>query len=513
MKLRTNMIANYVGQGWSAFMALVFSPIYIRLLGIEAYGLIGFFTMLQVWLALLDLGIMPTSVREMARFTSGAVSAQQIRDLLRSFEVICLGLAIAISIVVISASGVIGSQWLKASHLPSATIAHAVALMGIVLASRLGEGFYRSCLVGLQRQVWLNVASGILATLRSVGAVVLLLYVDRSISVFFVWQAIISMLSLAVFGLSTHHIIPKGERTARFSKDALASVGRFAGGMLGINLLATLLTQIDKVLLSRLLPLDQYGYYMLASSVVGAMYTFTSPITQAVYPAMVENFGNGEREKLAWTFHHAAQLVAAVAAPACLSLALFSRPFLFAWSGDATVADAAAPVLMILGFGTLLNCFMQVPYYLVLANGWTSFGIRSNIVALAFIVPALLVFVPKWGVMGAAGVWFGLNTCYVLINAPIMFHYLMKGEQWRWYLKDIAKPTLAALLVLIVARSLPWSANEPRFVQGAIVVLAAGLALVASLATLDGALPFARQCLAWLRDFPRRPASVENGAI
>ena len=78
-------------------------------------------------------------------------------------------------------------------------------------------------------------------------------------------------------------------RRARFSLDALHSVSRFAAGMLGINFLALLLTQADKVILSRLLPLQDYGYYMLAATVTGLMFTFVMPITQAVYPAMVEH--------------------------------------------------------------------------------------------------------------------------------------------------------------------------------------------------------------------------------
>lgn len=43
--LKRNLIANYLGQGWTALMGLAFIPLYIRYLGIEAYGLIGLFPM------------------------------------------------------------------------------------------------------------------------------------------------------------------------------------------------------------------------------------------------------------------------------------------------------------------------------------------------------------------------------------------------------------------------------------------------------------------------------------
>ena len=88
VSLKKNVVANFLGQGWRALMGLVFIPLYIKYLGIEAYGLIGIFALLQAWLALLDMGMRPALGREMARFTSGAHNAQSIRDLLRTIEVI-----------------------------------------------------------------------------------------------------------------------------------------------------------------------------------------------------------------------------------------------------------------------------------------------------------------------------------------------------------------------------------------------------------------------------------------
>src|SRR5450756_480199 len=92
--LKRNVLANYLGQGWRALMAIAFVPIYIKYLGIESYALIGIFTVLQAWLALLDIGMKPALAREMARFTAGAHSSQSIRDLLQSIEIVAIAIAI-----------------------------------------------------------------------------------------------------------------------------------------------------------------------------------------------------------------------------------------------------------------------------------------------------------------------------------------------------------------------------------------------------------------------------------
>ena len=70
--IKKNIIANYLGHGWRVLMGLAFIPLYIKYLGIETYGLIGIFAILQAWLGLLDMGMRPALGREMARFTGGA---------------------------------------------------------------------------------------------------------------------------------------------------------------------------------------------------------------------------------------------------------------------------------------------------------------------------------------------------------------------------------------------------------------------------------------------------------
>ena len=76
MSLRRNVLANYAGQAWTGVMGIAFIPIYIRILGIEAYGLIGIFAILQGAMALLDTGMTSTFNREMARYSAGVRSLE-----------------------------------------------------------------------------------------------------------------------------------------------------------------------------------------------------------------------------------------------------------------------------------------------------------------------------------------------------------------------------------------------------------------------------------------------------
>ena len=414
--LRRNLVANYIGQGWAAIMGLAFIPLYIQYLGIEAYGLIGLFSLLQAWLILLDIGMTPTLGREMARFTGGGQSAQAIRDLLRSVELIALGIAVFIAVSIALGANRIATSWVQAESLPVDVVAQAFLMMGIVTAIRFIESVYRSSIVGLQRQVLFNAVNSTMATLRGLGAVGVLVWVSPSIEAFFIWQGLVSTASLIILAATTYASLPSAERAGRFSLAALRGVWRFAGGMIIITFLALLLTQVDKILLSKLLPLSEYGHYALAAVVAGALYLMIAPITQAFFPRLTELYERKDHAALIATYHRGAQLVSVFAGSVAIVIILFAETFLRLWTQDPELAQHTSNLLRLLMLGNLLNGLMQIPYMTQLAHGWTSLTIRINVLAVVIIVPALLWATLNFGAEGAASVWVAHSRAGTIIT-------------------------------------------------------------------------------------------------
>lgn len=485
MPLKKNILANYLGQGWSAVMGLAFIPVYIQYLGMEAYGLVGLFAVMQAWLALLDMGMSPTLNREMARYTAGAHSPQSIRDLLRSLEMICFSLAALIALGVWAASGYLASDWLKADKLPTAVVAQALSVMAFVVALRFVEGIYRGSLFGLQRQVWYNAANAILATVRHGGAVVVLAWVSPTVQAFFLWQALVSVLTIAVFAAGVHRVLPKSPLPPRFSREALAGVWKFASGMMGITFLALLLTQVDKVLLSRLLSLESFGYYMLAATVASVLYMVVGPITAAIYPRMVELSTQDNQTALVSVYHQGAQLITILIAPAVMLLSFFAEGIMFMWSGSVNLAENTAPILSALALGTFLNALMGMPYQCQLAHAWTSLPIKMNLVAVVVLIPAIFWVVPRYGALGAAWIWVALNAGYVLIGIQFMHRKLLPKEKWRWYFYDLLLPISGAIGVMLLVQQFQPSIHQDRWHWLVFLLITGILALVASTVLAD----------------------------
>lgn len=445
MSLKKNVIANYLGQGWVALMGLAFIPVYIKYLGIEAYGLIGIFALLQAWLGLFEMSTTPTLSREMARFNGGDHSNESIRDLLRSIEMIAFGIAMFTTLAIWLSSEWLANNWLKAENIPISSISQAFTIMGAVTALRFLESIYRSSLIGLQNQVLLNIINSVMATVRGFGAIGVLIWISSTIEAFFLWQGLVSITSVIFLAIATYSHLPKGGRAGIFSMTALKKIWQFASGMLGITLLSLLLTQIDKLLLSKILPLSEFGYYILAGVVAGTIYILITPITQAFYPKLCELYSSGNITTLTDNYHKGAQLVSVIAGSIAIVMMLFSESLLILWTNDANLAQQVSPLLSILMFGNLLNGLMLMPYQIQIAYGWISLTVRINIATIFIIVPAILWVTPHYGAEGAAWVWVSLNVFYIIIGIHLMFRQVLLNEKWRWYYQDVMLPLAAAI--------------------------------------------------------------------
>jgi O-antigen/teichoic acid export membrane protein len=454
VSIKRNVVANYLGQGWRVLMSLAFIPLYIRFLGIEAYGLIGIFATLQASLGLLDMGMKPALSREMARFTAGAHTVKAIRDLLRSIEIIGIVVACVATFGVWSASAWLARHWLTAENIPVAVISRAFILMGVVIGLRFVETIYVSAVVGLQRQVLENVLNITMATLRAVGAIAVLAWISPTIEVFFAWQGAISLLTVALYGRVVYRTLPASPRSAHFSWFAVKNVWRFAAGMTTISFLALLLTQSDKILLSHLLTLKSFSYYVLAGTVANSLPLLTGPIATAFYPRFTELVTRGDNALLRSAYHQAAQLVTVVMGASGIILIVFGDWILRLWTGDSILARQTAPFLSVLTLGSLLNGLMWIPYQMQLAHGWTTLTVKVNAAAVIILIPAILLLVPRYGAIAAAWIWVALNAGYLVFSIYFMHKRILQTEKWKWYYQDLAIPLACAATIAVLLR---WS--------------------------------------------------------
>jgi len=462
--LKKNVAANFVGTFWQAFINLAFIPIYINYLGIESYGLIGIFSTLQVVFGLLDVGLGSTLTREIARLSVLPNKEQETRNLVRTLETVYWGIAVFAGLIIVLLSPFIAHHWIKPGELSPQVIEQAILLMGFITIFQMPAGFYSGGLMGLQKQVLLNVVNICVSTLRSGGAILVLWLISPTIQTFLLWQIVGGILNTFLFALFLWRNLPRSEHKAEIQLQLFKNIWRFTAGMSGISVLAVILTQVDKVILSKLLSLEMFGYYSLASLVAMSLGRIFTPIFFSIYPKFTQLVSVNNLDELKILYHKSCQFIAAITLPIAIVIAFFSYELIFLWTQNAITAEKTHLIISIMICGTALNGLMNAPYALQLAFGWTKLPFYVNLVSVILFIPLIISLVSFFGAVGGAVAWFVLNLGYIIFWIPIMHKRLLPKEKWQWYWNDVGVPILVSLLLAGLGR-LFFSRSESHFIN------------------------------------------------
>jgi O-antigen/teichoic acid export membrane protein len=465
---KLELVASFAGTGWAGLMQLACIPAYIKFMGIESYGLIGFYLVLQAMLQILDLGLSPTMTREMARYSVQPEKAADARDLVRTLEVGYWSIGVLIGAAILMTSPWLAVHWIKAKAIPVKTVMQAVMLMGGLAFFQWPISFYQGGLTGLRQQVLLNTLKISSSTANNVGAVLILWLVSPSIRTFLVWQIGVNALHVTALAFFLWRSLPRSHRAARFDLLLARNVRHFAVGMAGIAVISLVLTQADKLLVSKLFSLRTFGYYALAWSVASGPLIVSGCVFNVIFPRMSALVPEGKMDLISDSYHRGSQLMAVLILPFAAVVVLFSFEILRLWTGNAETAANAAPILSMLMIGSAINAVLYLPYILQLAFGWTKLPFVAGLVSISVLVPLMFPMTRHFGLVGAASMWAVLNVLNMLIAVPIMHRRLLPKEAWKYY-RDIGSPMLAAILMVVMGRFV-LAHFESRFATMAILL-------------------------------------------
>lgn len=454
-------------------------PLYIKFMGIEAYGLIGFYLMFQAMLNVLDLGLSPTMNREMARYSVQLEKADEARDLVRTLEVGYWLIGIMIGVAFVVASPWVATHWIKAGAIPVRSIRQSVMLMGVLAIFQWPVSFYQGGLMGLRKQVLFNVLRIMAVTVSNGGAVLVLWLVSPTIQAFFLWLVATNAVMVVLWTIFLWKSLPTPTRAPRFNFGLVRDIGRFAAGMSGIATFSLILGQADKVVLSRVFSLKVFGYYTVAGIFGAGLVTIVSSVFNTMFPQFSALVAQGDEESIVRLYHKATQLMSLLIVPLSCVLALFSVEVLQLWTRNVDVARNAGPIASVLVLGAAVNGLMFLPYTLQVAHGWTSIGLTITISLTIIVLPAMWIMATHYGPMGAAFVVLGLQMINMMIGVPLTHCRLLRHEMVNWFLQDVCPPLVTSVLVVGLAR-LMITSQMPALSTFAVLLVVFLAALVAA---------------------------------
>ncbi|ANI78496.1 oligosaccharide flippase family protein [Sphingobium sp. EP60837] len=495
-RLGWNFAAGVASTAWTAIVTICTVPLYLHYLGVEAYGLIGFYTALQAMFAVLDLGLSQSINREVARAHSEDELARA-RDLLHTLALGYWAVAVAIAVGMWAAAPWISRHWLSAS-IDTDTLSNVIALMGLTVACRFPLSLYLGALMGARRMGLASAIEIIMVTIANLGVAGILAMVSPTLEAFFYWQALVAVGNvLIVRAFAWRAVKQPGSRSPRLDLIDVQRIWRFSAGLAVTSLTAVVFLQSDKVILSKIVPLTDLGRYTLAWIAARSLYVLTAPTFSAIYPQMSALHAHGLLQEIAHLYRSGTRLLMAVIFPAAMFLVMFSTIIFTFWTGDAKLAKSLSVVVAFLVLGTALNSAMHFPYALQLAFGKSNLPMIINTLLLFVFSPLVIFLSVRFGIAGAAAAWAILNLLYLFLGTWLTHRYMLPGISLQWLGGDVGLPLLISLTVVGGGGLMLQALSLPPFATVAVGMMLAGVAFAATFWLTPNLADFVRQTFGW----------------
>jgi O-antigen/teichoic acid export membrane protein len=454
LSLKLNILSNYASQIYVTAVGILILPLYIKYMGVEAYGLVGFFTMLQAWFALLDLGLTPTIGRETARYHGGSMSALAYRQLFRALSLIFSCIAVIGGGGLWLLSEVVATHWLNVTDLPLHEVVLAVQIMAISVALRWMGGLYRGVVTGSERLVWLSGFNAVIATLRFIAVFASMDFFGFTPVVFFVHQMVVALVEVLGLFLMSQCLLPARnslEQAIGWSFRPVQPLLNFALTIAFTTSIWVLATQTDKLMLSGILPLAEYGYFTLAVLVAGGVMLVSGPISNAIMPRMARLHAEGKHDEMIKVYRNSTHLVSIIGGSAAITLVTCAEPLLFAWTGDMDLAAKAAPIMRLYAIGNGFLVVAAFSFYLQYAKGNLRYHLIGNAGMVIGLIPAITFAALHYGANGAGYVWLIMNALFLLLWVAYTHRKLEPGLHLTWIRTDVIKIVVPAMLSSLIA--------------------------------------------------------------
>ena len=477
--LKKNILANYFGQFYMAVIGIILMPMYISYMGAEAYGIVGFYLVLQVWFQLFDFGLTPSMSREVVRYRANLISANQLNNILKVLEILFCILSFLGLILVFEIAGYISEKWLRYEILSVSEVKSSIILMIFIIAIRWIGGLYRGIITGFEEFVWLNSFNVIISTLKFLLVIPFFIFISNKITDFFSLQFFIALVEIFILKTKVFKIMPTiaPGKTSSFSPAILKNLFRFSFAIAVTDFLLAFVMQLDKVVLSKKLLLSDYGYYSLATLLASGIISLSAPMLGVLQPRLSKiSFENNSCDFLL-LYYKATQLMAALVLSVSLLIAMFSFQILFSWTGSILIAEKIHRAVTVLVLGNGILAIRNLGTAVQFSHGNLKLYICECLAFLLIFIPTLLVLTDSYGMNGAAYAWCLVQMLFFVFWMPLVHLKFLRISHFRWLSSNFIYIALLNLVLLFLERFimdefLLWPSN--RMLLASLIILFAG---------------------------------------
>ncbi len=221
--------------------------------------------------------------------------------------------------------------------------------------------------------------------------------------------------------------------------------------MLLIAIIAAFNTQMDKIVITKLLSLKSLGYYTLALSISQVLIAIANPISIALLPKFTSEYSQGNNEKASLIFNKSSILVSILVFAVMANMSFFAKDLIWIWTGNLALADEAKIYLPVISLSMSMLALATLPYQLAIANGYTKLNNILGISSLLITIPGYFFATKYYGAMGAASVFCGVQiittfTYLFFINKKFIKSNIITDIYWKQFILPFCVAGIVAFL-------------------------------------------------------------------
>jgi O-antigen/teichoic acid export membrane protein len=173
----------------------------------------------------------------------------------------------------------------------------------------------------------------------------------------------------------------------------------FSAFAFGVSLLEFLMAQSDKVLIGIYLDARNVGIYAVAMALVSFVSIILQSINQIFSPTISDLHTRGQHAMLARIFQTLTKWSLGLTLPLAAVMIIFAPVLMRIFGHDFEVGWS---VLVVGTVGQMVNCGVGSVGYLLLMSGHQRDLVRIQTVMTVVMVAFGILFIPRWGILGAA---------------------------------------------------------------------------------------------------------------
>jgi len=455
--MKANILINMAGMAFIMILTFIATPYYLKHLGPEAFGLVGFFYLFSMSISVFDFGVSPFLQREIAKSSESSYLGQNLNSVIQIVTIYFILLLLFINILSLPLSGFVANTWLTSDSwdlLSLADVKKSIRLIFFTSSLLMVVNLFKCGLTGYQFHYWLNILLTLTSILRYVGSIILISSFNGSIIDFFIYQVLIALVEVIALSIKFYSQVPNN----------LLSFGNLSIGLLKkitiettkistISILTIMTYQLDKILLSKALPLQEYGYFSLIVMICSGLIVISVPIKRAIQPRIsILLFSKNINDSIE-LYRKASHLITIIIGAIVITICMNSLPIILFWTKDITASLWVANRLYLFVIGAGLLAIQAILLALQEARGDLDLQIKINFIFFMIQIPLMLFCVLFFGitfkapVLGIGLAWIVIRVISFMVSTFLIHKTYDINLNRVWFLKDFLPVILSQILV------------------------------------------------------------------